>query len=271
MERLCALFGAGRRVLVLTGAGCSTASGIPDYRDRDGQWKRQRPMELRQFLGSEAARRRYWARSMAGWVRIRNARPNAAHYALARLQRLGRLTSLITQNVDGLHQRAGSVDVIDLHGRLDGVECLECRGVISRERCQLELEGLNPHWRASAAFAPDGDADLAEADWADFRVPGCPGCGGVLKPSVVFFGESVPPARVAACSRRLQAADALLVIGSSLMVWSGYRFVRAASQQGIPVALLNDGQTRADGEASFKVVGRCAEVLSALAQRLESP
>lgn len=271
LGRLQALLRETTRVLVLTGAGCSTDSGIPDYRNRDGEWKRQRPIELRQFLSSETIRRRYWARSMIGWARVRAAKPNVAHYALARLQRLGYLATLITQNVDGLHQRAGSPSVIDLHGRLDRVECLDCGGLISRECCQRELEDLNPHWRIPAVVAaPDGDADLDSADYSEFRIPSCTGCGGMLKPRVVFFGESVPRVRVAACHRRLQAADALLVIGSSLMVWSGYRFVRAAGARGIPIVLLNQGQTRADAEASFKVVGRCADVLSALVQRLES-
>lgn len=268
LGRLEALLRTATRVLVLTGAGCSTDSGIPDYRNREGEWKRPRPIELRQFLTSETTRR-YWAGSMVGWLRIQAAEPNAAHYALARLQRLGYLGSLITQNVDGLHQRAGSPDVIDLHGRLDRVECLDCSALISREHCQLELEDLNPHWRAPAAVtAPDGDAELNGAEHADFRIPGCASCGGTLKPSVVFFGESVPRTRVADCSRRLQEADALLVVGSSLMVWSGYRFVRAARARGIPIALLNQGRTRADAEVSFKVVGCCGEVLSALLQRL---
>lgn len=269
VDALARLVAESRRLLVLTGAGCSTESGIPDYRGPDGSWKHSRPMLYQEFVGSEAARRRYWARSMAGWQRIEAARPNAGHRALARIESAGALRCVVTQNVDGLHGKAGSRRVIDLHGRLDRVECLLCRVVFPRREFQGELERLNPGWPARvAAVQPDGDADLDGVDYDAFRVPACPCCAGDLKPAVVFFGESVPPVRTARALRRIEEADALLVAGSSLMVWSGYRFVRRAAARGIPVALVGLGRTRGDGEATLKVEGRCGEVLPRLADRL---
>lgn len=258
-----------RRLLVLTGAGCSTDSGIPDYRDADGGWKRKEPIRYQAFIGSAATRRRYWARSLVGWETMAAARPNAAHNALAGLEAAGRLRGLITQNVDGLHQKAGSREVIDLHGRLDTVECLGCRTVLSRARFQSALERLNPAWRRlDAAAAPDGDADLDEVDFEAFAVPHCEHCDGILKPGVVFFGETVPKPRVRAALKRLEACDALLVVGSSLMVWSGYRFIRAAVRLGIPVAAVNLGRTRADPELDLKVSAPCAAALDAVSDRL---
>lgn len=269
VDALARLVAQSRRLLVLTGAGCSTESGIPDYRGPDGSWKHSRPMLYQEFVGSDAARRRYWARSMAGWQRIEAARPNAGHRALARIESAGALRCVVTQNVDGLHGKAGSRRVIDLHGRLDRVECLLCRVVFPRREFQGELERLNPGWPARvAAVQPDGDADLDGVDYDAFRVPACPCCAGDLKPAVVFFGESVPPVRTARALRRIEEADALLVAGSSLMVWSGYRFVRRAAARGIPVALVGLGRTRGDGEATLKVEGRCGEVLPRLADRL---
>ncbi len=273
VDALAGLVESSRRLLVLTGAGCSTESGIPDYRDADGSWKSRRPMLYRDFVGSAANRRRYWARSMVGWRRIARARPNAAHRALAQLERRGRLHHLITQNVDSLHQRAGSRRVIDLHGRLDRVECLECRMLFQRSAFQAELRRLNATWHAgvdTARITPDGDAELAGADYDAFRLPGCPCCGGDLKPWVVFFGEGVPRGRTRRALELLEEADALLVAGSSLMVWSGYRFVRKAAADGKPVALVNLGATRADADATLKVRGRCGEILPALATRLTS-
>lgn len=258
-----------RRLLVLTGAGCSTDSGIPAYRDEQANWQRKPPMFLQEFLGSQLARQRYWARSLLGWPAFAAARPNAAHLALAQLERQGRLHWLITQNVDGLHRRAGSERISDLHGRLDTVECLNCGLLGSRAALQEELLALNPDWGArTAALAPDGDAELEAADFAEFRVPDCPRCGGLLKPAVVFFGEQVPRARVAFCLERLREADGLLVVGSSLAVWSGYRFVRAAVQEGKPVALVNLGRTRADAEATLKLEVSCSAVLPAVAAAL---
>jgi len=256
---------ARRRLFVLTGAGCSTGSGIPDYRDADGGWKRRPPIQLREFLHEEPARRRYWARSMVGWSRVNRARPNGAHYALAELERRGRVATVVTQNVDGLHQRAGSRRVIDLHGRLDRVECLDCGGIMARGAYQSALLAANPEWAwLDAEIAPDGDADLDGADYRRFRVPACHGCGGLLKPSVVFFGESVPRPRVDMAMARLAGADGVLVLGSSLMVWSGYRFVRAARALGLPVAAVNLGRTRADAELELRVVQPCDRALSAL-------
>ncbi|PWG61403.1 NAD-dependent protein deacetylase [Sediminicurvatus halobius] len=271
MDEVAGWLGGGGPAVVLAGAGVSTGSGIPDYRDASGAWKRSPPMQLGEFLGSERARQRYWARSLVGWRRVAAARPNAAHRALAGLEAGGRLTAVITQNVDGLHQQAGSRRVIDLHGRLDRVECLDCARVRPRDEHQGELEAANPGWAEGAAvsgIAPDGDADLAGTDYRDFRVPACRACGGVLKPAVVFFGEGVPRERVSAALAQVSRAGLLLVAGSSLMVWSGYRFVRAAREAGVPVVLAGLGLTRAEGEAAGRVTGDCRETLPALLRRL---
>jgi len=253
------------RLLVLTGAGCSTESGIPDYRDADGDWKRSPPVMFQAFIGEAAIRQRYWARSLVGWRRLRVAQPNAAHRALVQLQREQRLQCLVTQNVDRLHQLAGSADVIDLHGRIDRVRCLSCQVRLPREQLQTELLRLNPTLAAlDATAAPDGDADLAAADFSGFQVPPCSLCGGLLKPDVVFFGESVPPDRVELAMLHLRQADALLVVGSSLMVYSGYRFAQAAAAAGKPIAALNLGRTRADALLSLKVSEPCAAALAFL-------
>jgi NAD-dependent SIR2 family protein deacetylase len=254
-----------RRLVVVTGAGCSTESGIPDYRDENGAWKHKRPVQYQDFIGSDGTRRRYWARSLIGWRRMESARPNAAHHALAALESAGRIHGLITQNVDGLHHKAGSRNVIDLHGRLDRVECLGCHAAISRGRFQLELDRLNPDWRGlKVEAAPDGDALIENADFDSFAVPACPDCGGVLKPGVVFFGEAVPRERAARACAWLEEADALLVVGSSLMVWSGYRFARRAAERGIPIAAINRGRTRADDKIALRVNESCATVLTKL-------
>jgi NAD-dependent SIR2 family protein deacetylase len=254
-----------RRLFVLTGAGCSTGSGIPDYRDADGEWKRQPPVTYQAFIGEEATRRRYWARSLIGWRRIRAARPNGAHRALARLEAMGRCEILLTQNVDRLHQAAGSTEVIDLHGRIDLVRCLGCERKIAREEFQQELGRLNPEWvELEAADAPDGDADLETSDFSSFAIPPCPHCGGLIKPDVVFFGESVPRERVAAAARHLEDADAMLIVGSSLMVYSGLRFVQWAAGAGKPLAAVNLGRTRADELLTLKVAKPCEEALAFL-------
>lgn len=268
LEALVEHLGRCTRILVLTGAGCSTESGIPDYRASDGGWKGRRPIQFADFLRSEAMRRRYWARSMAGWPVVAAARPNPAHHALARLQRHGPVGRLISQNVDGLHTQAGSDDVIDLHGRLDRVVCLDCAALGDRQDLQRRLQDMNPGWQAAGEAAPDGDADLDHSAYDGFRVPICERCGGLLKPDVVFFGENVPRPRVAEAFLALDKADALLVAGSSLMVWSGYRFVRRAREQGIPVFILGLGRTRGDAEASLRVRGRCGDLLPRLADRL---
>jgi NAD-dependent SIR2 family protein deacetylase len=254
-----------RRLFVLTGAGCSTDSGIPDYRDADGSWKRSPPVSFQSFMGSAAVRQRYWARSFVGWRVFRRAGPNGAHAALARLEQQGRLELLLTQNVDGLHQAAGSMEVIDLHGRLDRVLCMDCHGLVSREDMQAELLRLNPAWaRLQGRPAPDGDADIDGLPFSEFAVPSCTRCDGILKPDVVFFGESVPRPRVDEAMQRLEKADAMLVVGSSLMVYSGYRFVQTAAQSGKPVAAVNLGRTRADELLTLKVSEPCALALAAL-------
>lgn len=251
-----------RAVCVLTGAGCSTGSGIPDYRDDGGNWKHRRPVQFADFLASDETRRRYWARSMAGWARIAQATPNAAHLALAQLEAKGQVASLITQNVDGLHQRAGSRRVIDLHGRLDTVRCLDCAARLPREAFQRQLEALNPGWRGSVSrHTPDGDAELHTDDFSRFRIPACTECGGVMKPDVVFFGEAVPRERVTSARDALESADLLLVVGSSLMVWSGFRFAKRADELGIPVVAINRGRTRADALLALKIEHDCGEAL----------
>ncbi|WIH06729.1 NAD-dependent protein deacetylase [Xanthomonas translucens pv. graminis] len=254
-----------RRLFVLTGAGCSTDSGIPDYRDAAGDWKRAQPVTYQAFMGELATRQRYWARSLVGWPRFGHARPNATHAALAQLEARGQVELLLTQNVDRLHQAAGSAAVIDLHGRLDVVRCMECERRLPREDFQQQLLQRNPHWATlQAGQAPDGDADLEDVDFAAFAVPPCTQCGGVLKPDVVFFGENVPRERVAAAFAHLQQADAMLVLGSSLMVYSGFRFVQAAAKAGMLIAAVNLGRTRGDDLLSLKLAQPCAQALEFL-------
>lgn len=266
LDELAALL-RGRRVAVLTGAGCSTESGIPDYRGPETRRRARNPIPFRRFLDDPAARRRYWARALVGWRKFAGKAPNAAHRALAELERRGVLTGLITQNVDRLHQAAGSRDVIELHGALEEVLCLGCGAVGSRVALQERLEGLNPSWVGRRAeMAPDGDAEIDET--AGFRVVDCERCDGPLKPHVVFFGEGVPKERVEAAWARVDAADVLLVVGSSLAVYSGYRFVRGAAKRGQPVAILNLGETRGDPHAAVKVEARAGDALPALARLL---
>jgi len=254
---------AHRRVFVLTGAGISTASGIPDYRGPDGQWKRRAPITFQAFTRDAAMRARYWARSFVGWPVVARAQPNVAHAALVALESQGRLVQLVTQNVDGLHTRAGQRDVIDLHGRIDRVVCLDCGALDTRASLQQRLAHDNPAWVGlSAATAPDGDADLDRFDFDHFRAPACGVCGGLLKPDVVFFGENVPRERVAGTLSALETADAMLVVGSSLMVYSGYRFARRARERGLPLALLTRGVTRADAIATLKLDADCAATLA---------
>lgn len=256
------------RVFALTGAGISTASGIPGYRDADGNWQRKAPVTHQEFAGSEAVRRRYWARSLLGWPTVANAAPNPAHDALARLERLGRVAQVITQNVDGLHQRAGSENVIDLHGRLDRVVCLDCGAIHARSDVQASMLDANPGFANYAAtVAPDGDADL-QTDFHAFRPPDCGRCGGTLKPDVVFFGANVPRLRVEAAFAALEQANAVLVVGSSLMAYSGYRFCERAHAVGKPIAAINRGRTRADGLFQLKVDADCGPALTALVGQL---
>lgn len=254
-----------QRLFVLTGAGCSTNSGIPDYRDADGAWKRTQPVRFQAFVADDANRRRYWARSMIGWRRFGQARPNDAHHALARLEASGRSEMLLTQNVDRLHQAAGSRVVIDLHGRLDLVRCMACSAARRRADFQDDLVRLNASWAdLDAAALPDGDAELDHVDFSGFAVPPCASCGGTMKPDVVFFGESVPKDQVAKAMDALERADAMLVVGSSLMVYSGFRFAQAAAKRGIPIAAVNLGRTRADDLLTLKVEDRCEAALSFL-------
>lgn len=262
LAELAAFLNGHQRIFVLTGAGCSTASGIPDYRDEQGAWKRRQPITLQELTGSERVRRRYWARSLLGWRHLGAAYPNVAHYALAELERRGRMALLVTQNVDGLHRRAGSRAVLDLHGTLDEVECLGCGATSSRDEHQARLVAENPRFlELTGRVAPDGDMDLEGADYDAFRVPACGTCRGVLKPRVVFFGEAVPRLRVEQAYEALARSDALLVVGSSLMVFSGYRFVHRAVQRRMPIAILNRGRTRGDGLASLKVEAEIGETL----------
>ena len=255
-------------VAVLTGAGVSTASGIPDYRDEDGTWKTAEPIQFAAFAGSEEARRRYWARSFLGWRNFGKAEPNDAHRSLARLEASGKLDTLITQNVDKLHSRAGSNRVIDLHGDLSRVRCLDCGASAHRDEFQHRLEAANPDWEASVVrFRPDGDAELGNNAHTDFEVPGCLSCGGRMKPDVVMFGENVPQERVANAMSAVDRADALLVVGSSLMVFSGFRFARRAHETGKPIVIVNRGKTRADDIAALKVDADCAEALAAAISR----
>ena len=256
---------AGGRVFALTGAGVSTDSGIPDYRDEHGTWKGREPIQYRDFVASDAVRRRYWARSMLGFPLMASATPNAAHYAIAELSARGALSLLVTQNVDGLHHRAGCRDdsVVDLHGRLDQVRCLGCGALTERAALQSELLARNLEFvRASAEFKPDGDAELGDVDYQQFEIVACRQCGGILKPHVVFFGENVPADRVTRAMTALEQAKLLLIVGTSLMVFSGFRFARAAARFGVPIAIVNRGITRADELSALTIRENVAEVLS---------
>lgn len=272
MESLDALTSlvAGGGVVVLSGAGLSTESGIPDYRGPSGVARRHTPMTHQAFTRDPVARRRYWARSHLGWRLIAGAAPNGGHRAVAGLQRAGLVDAVITQNVDGLHGAAGSTSVIELHGRLDEVTCLDCGNLTSREELDRRLREANPDFSARvAAVNPDGDVDLPDEQVEAFRTVDCGICGtGMLKPDVVFFGETVPPQRVARCFEAVGRARSLLVLGSSLTVMSGRRFVIRAAKQGIPVAIVNQGPTRGDGHASVCVDAPLGAVLPELAARV---
>ena len=268
--RLVALM-KGRRAVVLAGAGCSTESGIPDYRGPNGRMRSRTPVQYGDFVRSAATRQRYWARSTVGWGRMKRAAPNAAHHALADLERAGHVSGLITQNVDGLHHRAGSRDVVELHGSLGSVVCLDCGDVVTRMGMQERLEERNPGWMAAvgpAQTAPDGDAELGDGAYSDFIVPACERCEGTLKPDVVFFGENVPKARVEECWKMVDRADLLLVVGSSLTVYSGRRFVYGALERHLPIGVLNLGPTRADDVAAAKVEARLGEAMPRLVEAL---
>ena len=268
LTAVAALLEAGN-VLALTGAGISTESGIPDYRGPDGK-RRVTPMQYSEFIASSEARQRYWARSFVGWQRFNQAGPNLGHEAVARLQQAGLLGPVITQNVDGLHQRAGATEVTELHGALARVVCLTCGDRSSRWDLDARMHEANPGYSVTSDdIRPDGDIALNDLDVAGFRTPICLVCGhDTLKPDVVFFGESVPKPLVEHCFRLTDAADALLVLGSSLKVMSGYRFVRRAASRGIPVAIITRGATRGDGEATVQLDAPLGPTLSALVHRL---
>jgi NAD-dependent SIR2 family protein deacetylase len=267
IANLIALLGAGPWA-VLTGAGLSTNSGIPAYRDRHGQWQHTRPIQHQEFLASEVVRRRYWARSYVGWQTMSKAAPNEGHLALAQLEALGLVGPLITQNVDSLHHHAGSRAVIELHGSIARVLCLSCRQSLPRERVQALLQAANPDVDVAllgmTRAAPDGDAQLEDQHYLGFKVPACPACQGVLKPDVVFFGDNVPRERVAAASQAIEGASALLVVGSSLQVYSGFRFADQAHRLGKPVLAINQGTTRADALLSAKLDEDCGQALTRL-------
>lgn len=250
------------RLLTLTGAGVSLASGIPTYRDEKGEWQRGQPIQHYDFIKSEATRRRYWARSFRGWPHISSVQPNNAHHALAQLEKAGHIALLITQNVDNLHQKANSEQVVDLHGNLTRVICLDCGATLSRDAMQAKLAETNPQLTDLVMeIRPDGDAQLDETFMQSTQIPACDQCAGVLMPDVIFFGGMLPPKRVQFCLEALEQADALLVVGSSLKVYSGYRFCVKAKEWHKPIALLNPGWTRADDLATLKIAAPCSEVL----------
>jgi NAD-dependent SIR2 family protein deacetylase len=260
------------RLFVLTGAGVSTDCGIPDYRDARGDWKRPPPVSHQAFMGSHGVRQRYWARSLVGFRALAAAHPGEAHAALAALERQSRMTSLVTQNVDGLHQRAGSRRVIDLHGQADMVKCMSCGATLMRHALHDELARRNVEWLSlSAEVGPDGDADLDGYNFSTFEVSSCHRCQtGILKPDVVFFGDNVPRPRVEQAFTALEEASGMLVVGSSLMVYSGFRFARQAAKSGKPIACVNLGATRADDLFDLKITASIGPTLTALVDGLES-
>jgi len=258
----------GKRIVALTGAGISTESGIPDYRGPGRPERIRDPMQHREFVEKEAARTKYWARSMIGWPRLAEARPNAGHRALAALEERGLVAGVITQNVDGLHGAAGSREVVELHGALRRVKCLACDEVTSRDYMQQRLMEHNPRHAGDARIQPDGDVELPDALVASFEIVACTACGGVLMPDVVFFGGSVPRPTLDAAWALFDQAEVLVVVGSSLAVFSGYRFVRRAAERGIPVAIINRGATRGDEHATLRIDEASGVVLPELARRL---
>jgi NAD+-dependent protein deacetylase sirtuin 4 len=259
----------GKSVVALTGAGLSTESGIPDYRSPEALAKARRPIQGPDFARSEAVRRRYWARSALGWERMRGAEPNAGHRALAALEQAGVVAHVITQNVDRLHRKGGSRSVTELHGALAEVACLACGAIEDRDTLQRRILAHNPDWTSSeAASAPDGDAELPAERVEGFVVPSCVACGGVLKPRVVFFGDSVPRPIVDEAFAATDAAEVLLVVGSSLAVYSGYRFLRRAVERGIAVAIVNRGPVRGEEHAALKIEASPSATLDTLARAL---
>jgi NAD-dependent SIR2 family protein deacetylase len=268
LDPLADLVAAGS-VAVLSGAGLSTESGIPDYRSPASLARRHTPMTIKAFLAGPEAQQRYWARSHVGWPGFAAAGPNAGHHAVTALQRAGLLAGVITQNVDGLHGRAGSEGVIELHGSLGRVRCLGCGATSARSRLYDRTVAANPGWVGGVGVVnPDGDTAIDDASVRAFAVVGCEVCGGRLRPDVVFFGETVEPSTVTACAELVDGAGSLLVLGSSLTVMSGYRFVLRARAAGVPVAIVNDGATRGDPHAAVRLDGRLGDVLPALLDAL---
>ncbi len=259
-------------VAILSGAGLSTESGIPDYRGPSGLARKATPMTYQTFMGDEEARRRYWARSYVGWRTFSTAAPNSGHHAVTSLERAGLITAIVTQNVDGLHQASGAQRVIDLHGSLDRVICMDCGNTIGRAELDRRLREANPSFDAAVgAINPDGDAELDDRDIASFRVVACSMCSGTLKPDVVFFGESVPRDRVAECFEVVESSRALVVLGSSLTVMSGRRFVLRAGKLDRPVAIVNQGATRGDAAAAITIDAPLGAVLTEISRRLVGP
>jgi len=256
--------------LVLTGAGVSASSGVPTYRDRNGVWQRKPPVTHQQFMQDYQSRQRFWSRNMVGWRFMSQAQPNYAHRALAELEKCNVLDHVVTQNVDGLHQRAGSRKVTDLHGRIDRVSCMSCGASQSRKDLQSWLEQSNPDYvQLSGHLGPDGDAEIDDLDYSHLVVPNCEKCGGILKPDAVFYGDSLPKQRLAKVEALMQKAQGLVVVGSSLTVFSGYRFCLWAQRQGKPIVILNEGQTRADPIATINYRGPCAPVLQLWQQEIQ--
>lgn len=252
-------------LFAITGAGISSESGIPTYRDDSGNWKGNRPIQHSEFMNSHAARQRYWARSFSGWPAVQKAQPNGAHRALAKLESLNLVQMLLTQNVDRLHQRANHRQVVDLHGRLDEVICMDCGAIVSRSEIQDWLKHNNPQLTESAdLIRPDGDAEVDDGMLESVQIPACNCCGGLLKPNVVFYGSSVDKGMVSDIYQKLAEADSLLIVGSSLMVYSSFRFCKFAAENGIPIACINQGRTRADQFFDVKVAQPCGQALGSL-------
>lgn len=269
IEALAELIKNNQPVVALTGAGISASSGLPVYRDADGNWIHSEPIQGPKFRASEKVRQRYWCRSYFGWQSFSSASPNDAHKDLATLEENNLISTVITQNVDGLHQRAGCANTVALHGNLSEVICLDCGDITQRADLQTRLQNNNPEFlKIEFEVAPDGDAIVDDTHIAKFNTAACIACGGVLQPYVVFYGDNVPKLRVQHCMQRLQESRLLLCIGTSLMVYSGFRFCKTANEAGIPVVIINNGITRADNLASHKLNGDCADALTQLKQLL---
>lgn len=270
LEQIQQFIGQQPRLFIITGAGLSVQSGIPSYRDHNGKWQRSKAIQHSEFLNQRISRQRYWSRSLFGWPLIANAKPNTAHRQLAQWEKDGRIQQLLTQNVDGLHRAAGCNNVLELHGRMDRVQCLACYRYIDRQQIQQQLFEKNQHIlqqfeQHSVAMAPDGDADIDPAIAKQLQCPSCPKCSGTVMPDVVFYGGTVPKARVSLAYEQLKKSSGVLIIGSSMMVFSAFRFCRHAAQEGIPIAAINQGLTRADNLLQCKLEMDCSAALRLLA------